>query len=110
LCTFEGYWWEFKETESKDQEDENKKLQKKSSKEKAKEDSSSAFQRHRVNILLADLARKFPLKNIPYPAANNQQPEQRASIEENTKVEVKVEVKTEPQANKPPPEKKPRLV
>jgi mediator of RNA polymerase II transcription subunit 6 len=78
-------------------------------KEKAKEESGSMFQRHRVNVLLADLAKKFPLKNTPYPATN-QQPEQRALTEENTKVEVKVEVKTEPQANKPPPEKKPRLV
>ncbi|XP_046456932.1 mediator of RNA polymerase II transcription subunit 6-like [Daphnia pulex] len=102
-----GYWWEFKETESKDEDE--KKAQKKSSKEKAKEESGSMFQRHRVNVLLADLAKKFPLKNTPYPATN-QQPEQRALTEENTKVEVKVEVKTEPQANKPPPEKKPRLV
>nr|SVE74854.1 EOG090X0E0D [Daphnia carinata] len=104
-----GYWWEFKETESKDLEDENKKAQKKNLKEKAKEESSSAFQRHRVNILLADLAKKFPLKSTPFPASNTQLPEQRISVEDNAKVEVKVEVKTEPLGHKPPPEKKPRL-
>ena len=102
-----GYWWEFKETESKEQEDENKKSQKKTSKDKAKEESGSLFQRQRVNILLNELSKKFPLKNIPYPAPNNQLPEQKA--EENSKVEIKVEVKTETQVSKPPPEKKARL-
>lgn len=105
-----GYWWEFKETESKEQEDENKKSQKKSSKDKAKEESGSLFQRQRVNILLNDLAKKFPLKNIPYPATTNSQPEQRPTTEENSKPEIKVEVKTEIQAGKPPPEKKPRII
>ena len=65
------------------------------------------FQRQRVNILLNELSKKFPLKNIPYPAPNNQLPEQKA--EENSKVEIKVEVKTETQVSKPPPEKKARL-
>nr|CAG4647421.1 EOG090X0E0D [Megafenestra aurita]SVE92665.1 EOG090X0E0D [Megafenestra aurita] len=106
-----GYWWEFKETESKEQEEENKKNQKKSSKDKAKEESGSLFQRQRVNILLNDLARKFPLKNIPYPTTTSSQPETRSANEENNpKPEIKVEIKTEILANKPPPEKKPRLV
>lgn len=69
------------------------------------------FQRQRVNILLNDLARKFPLKNIPYPTTTSSQPETRSANEENNpKPEIKVEIKTEILANKPPPEKKPRLV
>ena len=109
FITFLGYWWEFKDSESKDQEEESKKLQKKTSKDKGKEESGSLFQRQRVNILLNDLAKKFPLKNIPYPTTTNQ-PEQRPVSEETLKPEIKVEVKTEPQASKPPPEKKPRLL
>nr|SVE74455.1 EOG090X0E0D [Daphnia barbata] len=103
-----GYWWEFKEAETKDQ-DENKKSQRKSSKDKAKEESGSAFQRHRVNILLTDLAKKFPLKNTPYPTPGGQLPEQRTSTEDNSKADIKVEVKPEPHSSKPPPEKKPRI-
>lgn len=67
------------------------------------------FQRQRVNILLNDLAKKFPLKNIPFPAVSNQ-PETKLVPEENAKQEIKVEVKTEPVTSKPPPEKKPRLL
>nr|CAG4649703.1 EOG090X0E0D [Scapholeberis mucronata]SVE93893.1 EOG090X0E0D [Scapholeberis mucronata] len=104
-----GYWWEFKESESKEQEEETKKSQKKSSKDKAKEESGSMFQRQRVNILLNDLAKKFPSKNNPFPAVSNQ-PETKLVPEENPKQEIKVEVKTEPVTSKPPPEKKPRLL
>ena len=70
------------------------------------------FQRQRVNILLNDLAKKFPLKPIqPTSTGNTQQAnEQKPSGEEVNKVDIKVEIKTEPQASKPPPEKKPRLV
>lgn len=106
-----GYWWEFKETDSKEQEDENKKVQKKGAKSKSKDETGSLFQRQRVNILLNDLARKFPLKNISIPVSStNQLPDQKATTEENLKPEIKVEVKSEPQAGKPPPEKKARLI
>nr|CAG4648263.1 EOG090X0E0D [Moina brachiata]SVE93273.1 EOG090X0E0D [Moina brachiata] len=102
-----GYSWEFKESDSKE---EDEKKAKKSSKDKAKEETGSIFQRQRVNILLNDLAKKFPLKPIQPTSASNTQPtnEQRPSSEE-TKVDVKVEIKSEPQAGKPPPEKKARL-
>lgn len=106
-----GYWWEFsKEAESKDPEDEAKKAKKKTSKEKAKEETGSAFQRQRVNYLLEELVKKFPFKAIPPPTQIGQQTQsdQRSTTEEPQK-EIKVEIKTEP-GTKPPPEKKPRLV
>ncbi|XP_072031997.1 mediator of RNA polymerase II transcription subunit 6-like isoform X2 [Amphiura filiformis] len=49
-----GYWWEFKD---KDQEKTDKKAGKKEKKE-----PSSIFQRQRVDVLLGELARKFPPK------------------------------------------------
>jgi len=101
-----GYWWEFKDNESKEQEEEAKKMKKKSSSEKAKEETASLFQRHRVDILLGELVRKFPPKIIPPPQVASQQDQK--PLEDTSKVEVKVEIKTEP-TSKPPPEKKPRL-
>ena len=104
---FQGYSWEFKESDSKE-EDEKKK---KNAKDKAKEETGSLFQRQRVNILLNELAKKFPLKPIQTSATNNTQAsnEQRPPSAEANKVDVKTEIKTEPQTGKPPPEKKPRL-
>lgn len=101
-----GYSWEFKEGDSKE-EDEKKK---KSSRDKAKEETGSIFQRQRVNILLNELTKKFPLKTIQAPSTTQPPSETRPQSEESNKVDVKVEVKTEPQTGKPPPEKKPRLV
>jgi len=104
-----GYWWEFKDNESKEQEEETKKLKKKSSSEKAKEETASLFQRHRVDILLGELVRKFPPRINPPPQASSAVQQDQKSNEETPKVEVKVEIKTEPQTTKPPPEKKARL-
>nr|CAG4648898.1 EOG090X0E0D [Polyphemus pediculus] len=102
-----GYWWEFKDNETKDQDDESKKAKKKRSKDKAKEETGSLFQRQRVDILLTDLTRKFPPKLNPPPNTNVSNPADQKPAEETVvKVEVKVEPKTE---SKPPPEKKPRL-
>lgn len=101
-----GYWWEFKDSESKEQEEETKKTKKKSSSEKAKEETASLFQRHRVDILLGELVRKFPPKIIPPPQPTSQQDQK--PLEETPKVEVKVEIKTEA-SSKAPPEKKARL-
>ena len=111
-----GYSWEFKETETKDPEEESKKSKKK---EKAKEETSSLFQRQRVDILLTDLTRKFPPKVAPAnpagapPANPSGQPalndgKSSAPSDDGPKVEIKVEIKTEP-TNKQPPEKKARL-
>ncbi|XP_078000093.1 mediator of RNA polymerase II transcription subunit 6-like [Glandiceps talaboti] len=50
-----GYWWEFK-----DREQETEKTKKK----KKKEELSSFFQRQRVDVLLGELARKFPPKVV----------------------------------------------
>lgn len=103
-----GYWWEFKDSDtSREQEEESKKS--KLVKDKFKEETSSLFQRQRVDVLLTDLVRKFPFKNPTVPLGNQPAVEAKPNAEELAKAEVKVEVKTEPQSAKMPPEKKPRL-
>lgn len=113
-----GYWWEFKNkqpepTVAKSKEDPNAK--------KKKEEPSSLFQRQRVDVLLAELAKKFPQK---VPTAATQQP---VNVHDQKPLDAKLEslkdvVKTEkrgsdhgsvssgPTAMKPPPEKKPKLI
>ncbi|KAG1667341.1 Mediator of RNA polymerase II transcription subunit 6 [Nymphon striatum] len=121
-----GYWWEFKDQESADisqgpYEALSKHCdlildadQKPKQKEK-KEEPSSAFQRHRVDVLLADLARKFPPK-----VAAPQPPPEKSVIETESKdqVTVKTENNVKTAAHppnqaqnsiKPPPEKKQRI-
>lgn len=74
--------------------------------EKPKEEPSSLFQRQRVDMLLGELIKKFPLPVPPQPKA---QP-MTAVKQENGNTEnknVKVEVKQE--KIRPPPEKKPRV-
>lgn len=63
-----------------------------------REEPSSLFQRQRVDMLLAELTRKFPLP-VPKPV----QPPVESSVE------PKQEVKTEKKDMKPPPEKKQRV-
>lgn len=79
----------------------------KAKEEKPKEESSSLFQRQRVDMLLGELIKKFPLPQPPQLKA--------ASVPvkaegENNGAEIK-EVKTEVKQEKikPPPEKKPKL-
>ncbi|GFY57265.1 mediator of RNA polymerase II transcription subunit 6 [Trichonephila inaurata madagascariensis] len=72
-----GYWWEFKDNEKKE-------------KTKTKEEPGSAFQRRRVDILLSELAKKFPPK-LPSPP----QLEKQTTAEETVAVTVKVEPKDE---------------
>ncbi|CAG9766148.1 unnamed protein product [Ceutorhynchus assimilis] len=104
-----GYYWDFKTQKIPEKI-------KPVEKEKPKEDSSSLFQRQRVDMLLGELIKKFPLPSPP------QQPKTTASnavktentnengVEEgNGNTKEKVEVKQEKTGNKPPPEKKPRL-
>ncbi|KAK7103867.1 mediator of RNA polymerase II transcription subunit 6-like [Littorina saxatilis] len=98
-----GYWWEFKDNEEKEKEEQKKKKEKK---KKKKEEPSSMFQRQRVDLLLGELAKKYPPQFVPPP-----QPE--VKVEEH-KVEPKVEKveKTEDKSGgnmKPPPEKKAKL-
>jgi len=56
-----GYWWHF------GKEKEEVRQQKK--KEEEKEEPSSVFQRRRVDILLDQLSRQFPMRVPPTPAA-----------------------------------------
>lgn len=90
-----GYFWELKVAD------------KPSKKENVREEPSSFFQRQRVDMLLIELTKKFPLPAIPPPQAP---------------IKTEAEIKTEPRDSiiikqekvdsprmKPPPEKKPRL-
>lgn len=52
------------------------KAQMKKEPEKSKEEPSSMFQRQRVDMLLGELMRKFPLPIIPNPNVPNLAPEQ----------------------------------
>lgn len=90
-----GYWWEFSDQDDKPDKSEAK---------EKKEEPSSLFQRQRVDLLLGELAKKFPPKVI-----SSTQPEVK---EDQIKQEpvVKQEVKQEDKSNKPPPDKKPKLM
>ncbi|XP_066591331.1 mediator of RNA polymerase II transcription subunit 6 [Prorops nasuta] len=81
-----GYTWDFKNGKSMTAKKETP----------VREESSSLFQRQRVDMLLAELTRKFPL---PVPKPVHQEPS----------IEIKQEVKTDKKDMKPPPEKKPRI-
>lgn len=83
-----GYSWDFK----------NGKALAAKKEAPVREEPSSLFQRQRVDMLLGELTRKFPL---PVPKPVHQATE--ASIE------IKQEVKTEKKDMKPPPEKKSRI-
>ncbi|XP_071650399.1 mediator of RNA polymerase II transcription subunit 6 isoform X1 [Temnothorax longispinosus] len=84
-----GYSWDFK----------NGKALAAKKETPVREEPSSLFQRQRVDMLLAELTRKFPL-SVPKPVHQ--------AVTEAS-VEIKQEVKTEKKDMKPPPEKKPRL-
>lgn len=58
-----GYSWEFSKDGQNDKQKE-KEMKERIAKEKAKEDFGSSFQRRRVDLLLAELAKKFPPKII----------------------------------------------
>ncbi|XP_052767797.1 mediator of RNA polymerase II transcription subunit 6-like [Mya arenaria] len=100
-----GYWWDFNQQES---------AEKSEGKKKREKEPGSMFQRQRVDLLLGELAKKFPPKFVA-PT----QPEARVvnTGDETVKTEAKVEVKQEKlstdkpvdSAIKPPPDKKPRL-
>lgn len=111
-----GYWWDFKEQEGIDV--------KKPAKDNAKDEPSSLFQRQRVDVLLTELAKKYPPK-VVLPSQQEKPP---VPVEEPPKViEIKQEIKqekldttvnsnsstTQPNAPKSavkqPPEKRPRL-
>lgn len=100
-----GYWWDF------NQQDDSEKSEKK---DKKKEEPGSFFQRQRVDLLLGELAKKFPPKFV---APTQPVPEATSKAEEPVKTEPKAEVKQEKTDEKqgtsnikPPPEKKPKLI
>ncbi|XP_052271074.1 mediator of RNA polymerase II transcription subunit 6-like isoform X2 [Dreissena polymorpha] len=100
-----GYWWEFNQQEQSDKSE---------GKKKRKEEPGSFFQRQRVDLLLGELAKKFPPKFV---APSQPEAKPIVAADDHVKVEPKVEVKQEKltqdkqadSAGKPPPDKKPKL-
>ncbi|XP_046402292.1 mediator of RNA polymerase II transcription subunit 6 isoform X1 [Ischnura elegans] len=100
-----GYTWDLKEKNLKE---------KMAKKENAKEEPSSLFQRQRVDMLLTELTRKFPIKVPTLPAIDAKPNAVPEDVKPDIKVDVKIEKPDTPlsQQNarmKPPPEKKARL-
>ncbi|XP_057660678.1 mediator of RNA polymerase II transcription subunit 6 [Diorhabda carinulata] len=93
-----GYSWDFK----------SQRVAEKSKKEeKPREEPSSLFQRQRVDMLLGELLRKFPLPAPPQPKVQPVVPVKQENENGSENKDIKIEVKQE--KIKPPPEKKPRL-
>ncbi|CAL1283334.1 unnamed protein product [Larinioides sclopetarius] len=78
-----GYWWEFKDNEKKE-------------KTKTKEEPGSAFQRRRVDVLLSELAKKFPPKMPSPPQLEKQTTAEETATATTTAAVPTVTVKTEP--------------
>ncbi|CAH1109697.1 unnamed protein product [Psylliodes chrysocephalus] len=94
-----GYSWDFKSQRAN--------IEKKKE-EKPREEQSSLFQRQRVDMLLGELIRKFPLPTPPQPKVAPALPiKAEAENGPSESKDVKVEIKQE--KIKPPPEKKPRI-
>nr|CAD7400419.1 unnamed protein product [Timema poppensis] len=92
-----GYTWDFKERKVPEQVTVKKETQ--------NEVPSSKFQRERVDQLLGELVRKFPL-----PMPTQQKPvTDTVEVKTEPRVDIKTEKPDTPRNMKPPPEKKPRL-
>ncbi|GIY01719.1 mediator of RNA polymerase II transcription subunit 6 [Caerostris extrusa] len=83
-----GYWWEFKDQEKKERT-------------KVKEEPGSAFQRRRVDILLSELAKKFPPKLPSPPQLEKQTTEETAAVA--VKIEPKEDIKIKTEKEDTPP-------
>lgn len=97
-----GYYWDFKSQRAGVDKA-------KAKEEKPREEPSSLFQRQRVDMLLGELIKKFPLPAPPQPKAVPPTATVKTEIE-NGNVEnkdVKNDIKLE--KIKPPPEKKQRV-
>ncbi|KAJ3659592.1 hypothetical protein Zmor_011275 [Zophobas morio] len=93
-----GYSWDFKSQKSSD---------KKNKDEKPREEPSSLFQRQRVDMLLGELIKKFPLPTPPQPKVTPAPPA-KTGVENGT-AEKETKTESSQEKIKPPPEKKPRL-
>ncbi|GLG97978.1 Mediator of RNA polymerase II transcription subunit 6 [Gryllus bimaculatus] len=87
-----GYSWDLKERKAPERT---------TKKETQKEEPSSLFQRQRVDMLLGELTRKFPV-----PVPQQKPPPEEIKMEPR---DIKVEKPDTPRSMKPPPEKKPRI-
>lgn len=95
-----GYSWDFKSQRPN--------VDKAKKDEKPREEPSSLFQRQRVDMLLGELIKKFPLPTPPQPKAVPTAPvKNEADSGASESKDVKPEIKQE--KIKPPPEKKPRI-
>lgn len=76
--------------------------------EKPREEPSSLFQRQRVDMLLGELIKKFPLPTPAQPKAIPAAPV-KTEVENGTPTENKEIKQEKTEKIKPPPEKKPRV-
>ena len=76
----------------------------KQDKTSAKEEVSSSFQRHRVDTLLGELIKKFPIPQIPTATVKKEEPEPTAAGDEKPNGQLE-NVKQEKDANWPPEKK-----
>lgn len=95
-----GYSWDFKSQRAN--------VDKTKKEEKPKEEPSSLFQRQRVDMLLGELIKKFPLPVLPQPKMQTmttvkQENGNGGAENKDAKTEIK------PEKIRPPLEKKPRV-
>ncbi|CAH1967736.1 unnamed protein product [Acanthoscelides obtectus] len=94
-----GYSWDFKSQRAN--------LDKVKKEEKPREEPSSLFQRQRVDMLLGELIKKFPLPTPPQPKVQPVAPVKTETDNSSDTKENRTDIKQE--KIKPPPEKKPRM-
>lgn len=94
-----GYSWDFKSQKNTD---------KAKKEEKPREEPSSLFQRQRVDMLLGELIKKFPLPTPPQPKTTPAAPV-KTGVENGTSETKEIKTENTQEKIKPPPEKKPRL-
>lgn len=97
-----GYYWDFKSQRVGPDKV-------KAKEEKPREEPSSLFQRQRVDMLLGELIRKFPLPAPPQPKAVPAAAVVRSETENGTAESKDVKSENKQEKVKPPPEKKPRI-
>ncbi|XP_044265417.1 mediator of RNA polymerase II transcription subunit 6 [Tribolium madens] len=97
-----GYSWDFKSQK-------NTTDKAKSKEEKPREEPSSLFQRQRVDMLLGELIKKFPLPAPPQPKTTPAALTSKSGVENGTSESKEIKTENAQEKIKPPPEKKPRL-
>lgn len=97
-----GYYWDFKSQRAGIDKA-------KAKEEKPREEPSSLFQRQRVDMLLGELIKKFPLPTPPQPKAAPAAATVKTETENGNVDSKDIKNEIKPEKIKPPPEKKQRI-